>query len=325
MTSRAPQPIYAAMARRVTPALTGAAHQLSTRFATIRAVPENASPPNTSASAPLVAALRHVLRPLARLMLARGITFPFVSELLKQVLVEVAERQFQIDGKRQTDSRISLLSGVHRKDVRRLRRTSSEDSEETPESVSLGAQLAAVWTTSARFTDRHGRPKPLPRLASAGGDVSFESLVASVSKDIRSRAVLDEWIRLGVAHVDERDRVILDADAFIPEAGFEEKAFYLGHNLHDHAAAAAHNVLGEKPAFLERSVHYDALSARSVAEIATLARDAGMAAAKAVSRRAIELERKDAKLPARHRITFGLYFYSTPVAPSEEPSKAPRK
>ena len=79
------------------------------------------SPPSNPPPA-LVKALRQALRPLLHVMLARGITLPYLAELIKSLLVEVAERDFQLDGKPVTDSRISLLSGVHRKDVNRLRR-----------------------------------------------------------------------------------------------------------------------------------------------------------------------------------------------------------
>ena len=57
---------------------------------------------------------------------------------------------------------------------------------------------------------------PLPRLASQGGGASFESLAARVSKDIRSRPMLDELLRLGVVYLDDRDRVVLNVEAFVP-------------------------------------------------------------------------------------------------------------
>lgn len=274
----------------------------------------NAAAPGGAPPQALVRALRRVLRPLVRLMLARGVTFPFLAELLKGLLVEVAEREFALEGRPQTASRLSLLSGVHRKDVRRLRRGAAAQAETMPAAISLGAQLVAAWLTTARLCDRRGRPRPLARAASAGGEASFEALVARVSKDIRARSVLDEWLRLGIAHLDERDRVCLNAEAFVPARGFEEKAFYFGQNCHDHAATAVSNLLASGPPRLDRSVHYDALAAASAAELEKLATRAGMAALKAINRRAMRLERGDARRPGpRHRINFGVYFYAEPA------------
>ena len=270
---------------------------------------ENAAP-----SRALIRALLQVLYPLVRFMLTKGVTYPFLADLLKGVFVEAADREFRIADRPQTDSRISLLTGVHRKDVRRLRKAVQEPGEATPAAVSLGSQLVAAWTGLAQFLDQDGHPLPLPRLASSAGELSFEGLVAGVSKDIRSRAVLDEWLRLGVVRIDDQDRVVLNIEAFVPQKGFEEKMFYFGHNLHDHAAAAAHNVLGESPPFLERSVHYDALGPTSIRALAELAERAGMQAALTINRKAMELEKRDAASEEpKQRITFGIYFYSAPA------------
>jgi hypothetical protein len=272
------------------------------------------STPPMTAPAALVRALRHLLRPLVRLLVARGVTYTMLGDLLKQLYVEVAERDFSLGGARPTDSRVSLLSGVHRKDVRRLRDAAPAQEGAVPEAVALGAQLVSAWTTRREFLDSKGKPRPLPRLASQGGTRSFESLVAGVSKDIRPRSVLDEWLRLGVVSLDADDRVVLRTAAFVPRSGFDEMAFYLGHNVHDHLAAATHNLLAEGEPFMERSVHYDALGERSVEELAALAGRAGMDALNQVNRKAIACEARDGKEPPapRRRMTFGVYFYSTP-------------
>jgi hypothetical protein len=264
----------------------------------------------------LVAALRRLLQPLVRLLTAQGITYPMLADLLKQVYVEVAVRDFRLEGEAPTDSRVTLLTGVHRKDVKRLRTPGEPQPEAMPEMVALGSQLAAVWTTRRDLRDRKGRPRPLPRLASQGGARSFEGLVASISKDIRARPLLDEWLRLGVVKIDEQDRVVLRSAAFVPSRGFDEKAFYLGHNLHDHIAAAGHNVQGEGPPFLERSVHYQGLDAASVAGIKELAERAGMEAVQSVYRESKEHETRDRKSASpKQRLTFGIYFYSEPSTP----------
>ena len=144
-----------------------------------------------------------------------------------------------------------------------------------------------------------------------GGERSFEGLVAGISKDIRARSVLDEWLRLGVAEIDAEDRVVLRSDAFVPSRGADEKAFYFGHNLHAHLSAAAHNMQGAAPPFLERSVHYEGLQAPSVAALAGLAEKAGMRAVQAVFGKAKECEVRDRKAAGeKQRITFGVYFYS---------------
>lgn len=270
------------------------------------------------ASATLISALQHMLRPLVRLLLANGVGYSTMVETLKSVFVRVAEEEFRIAGKAQTDSRISLLTGVHRKDVKRLRNGSAAPLRQS-EHASLSAQLFALWTGTPGYLDVSGQPKPLPRLAGKADGPSFESLVVSVSKDIRPRAVLDEWLRIGAAELDLDDCVRLNTEAFIPKKGIEEKLYYFGHNMHDHMAAVTHNLTGGTPPFLDRCAYYGQLSEASVADLAAAAQKAGMQALQGVNRSAMELKAADSGKPdARHRMTFGIYFYSAEEKPARD-------
>lgn len=261
-------------------------------------------------SSSLISAVRHMLRPLVKLLLMHSITYPFLSNLLKSIYVEVAAEEFRLQGKPQTDSRISLLSGVHRKDVKYLHPDRIQE-QTIPPTVSLSAKLVKLWTSDPQHLDETGRHRPLPKLMSEGGGASFEGLVNSVSKDIRSRVILDEWLRTGMAKIDAEGRVCLNTEASFMESDFDEKAYYIGQNLHDHLSAASHNLDGLQPPLLERSVHCNKLTAESLAELDALATSLGKQALDAVNQRAAELKARDADKPdARHRMNFGIYFFS---------------
>jgi hypothetical protein len=256
----------------------------------------------------VLTALQRVMKPLVRLALAQGINYQMLLETLKLVFVQVAEEEFKLSQREQTDSRISLLTGLHRKDVHRLR--DQPESTQTTSLVTLGSQLVGLWISDADFVDAEGKPKPLARLASVGGNVSFDRLVARVSKDIRARPVLDEWLRIGVAYLDENDRVCLNNEAFVPSEGFEEKLFFFQQNIHDHAAATAHNLMNLTPPMLERCVYYDSLTLEAINELKVLAEHHGMTALKAVNARAIELQTESQNnANANQRFTYALYFY----------------
>lgn len=262
----------------------------------------------------LLAAIHRILRPLVRVMLAHEITLPTAIELLKRVFVEVADRDFRLDQKASTDSRISLITGVHRKDVKRLRELPHVEAN-LPPGISLSAQIVAAWISSDEWRDEHGQPRPLPRLSRKGKDGSFENLVASISQDIRPRSVLDEWLRLGVVEINDEDEVRLMTDAFIPKEGLEEKIAYYGHNLGDHAAAAADNVLGTTRPWFERSVHHDTLSEEQVEQLRLRAADLGMQMLTKLHSQADALRRAEARSPKAgdeitKRFTCGIYFYS---------------
>ena len=266
------------------------------------------STPVPTASPALVRAVQHLLRPLVRLLLAHQLTFRFISELLKTVYVEMANKEFAIQGKRQTTSRLSLLTGIHRKDVKRLLEADFPGYVPPP-TVSLGARLVARWISASEFLDKEGHARPLRRLSDSPDAPSFEQLVASVSKDIRARSVLDEWSRLGVVEVDEDGWIRLIVDAFVPVKGFEEKAHYFGRNLHDHIEVGVNNLQSQAAPTLERSVHYRELSEASIEELSDLGEELGMQTLRALNRRAQELQNLDVrKTGPRFRMNFGMYF-----------------
>ena len=107
----------------------------------------NAAPP-----AVLVRALRRLLRPLVRMLVTHQITYPLLTNWLKAIYVEVADKDFSLPSRAQTISRVSLLTGVHRKDVKRLR-GEVPGADAIPAAVSLGAQLVATRLGEEEISD----------------------------------------------------------------------------------------------------------------------------------------------------------------------------
>lgn len=258
------------------------------------------------------AAISLVLRPLVRILLSSGISYQSFCESVKTTYIEVADEEFKLDSKPQTDSRISLLTGINRREVTRIR---NEHKLSLPQNSSMSALLLSIWSGNAEYLDDKGLPVPLPRLAGNGEDKSFEQLVQSISKDFRPRVVLDEWLRQGIVTLDDDDRVHLRIDAFVHPQDLEEKHYYFGQNIHDHLAATAHNLSGAQPPFLERCVFYDKLTEKSCAELAEHSNIVGMVALHSFNKRAAELQKQDqGSQDAIHRTNFGLYHYSEPEA-----------
>jgi hypothetical protein len=276
----------------------------------------NATPPPTGRIDPvdndpmLLRAAAYLLRPLVRLLIAKGVTYPTLSELLKRVYLHVAKEDFAMPRQRLTDSRISLLTGLHRKDVKRLREE-PVDALETPRMVTWGSRLVSLWLSLPEYRDASGEPRPLPRLSSQGDETSFESLAARVTRDIGGRAILDELVRNRVARIDQDDRVHLETKAFIPREDSHKKLHYFASNLHDHLSAAVHNMLDRAPPLMERSVDVAHLSDASMRALEELAEAQGMKALVAVNQAAQSMVAADREqIPAETgRVRFGVYFH----------------
>jgi len=259
--------------------------------------------------------LVRMLRPLVRLLIRSGLTFPALVDLLRELYVNVAEYDFILPGKVQTDSRVSLLTGIHRKEVARLRGAGAPVSV-VPVALSRTSKIIAKWLASPAYTDKGGRPRPLWRGSERKGEPSFETLVASVTRDVHPRAVLDEWMDRNLVTTDAQGRIVLVEAGFIPHDDSDQKLYYFGRNLHDHVAACVANVLGNQPPFLERAVHYDGLSEDLAKTLEQQSRDRAMGLLQEMNKAAHGACETDQG--GNWRWNFGVYVFREEIA--EEPT-----
>ena len=202
----------------------------------------------------ITSAVLRLLRPLVRILLRHGIPHGTFSELAKWVYTDVASREFGIAGRKQTVSRVSILTGLTRKEVKRLMEIPSMQDVVHAERYHRAARVIGGWLKDSRFTDEQNQPRPL---SMDDGEKGFAALVKAYSGDIPVRAILDELERVGVVQK-SKGGVRLLSRGYIPKAGRLEKIHILGEDAHDLMASIDHNLV-EPPseAFLQRKVFYD--------------------------------------------------------------------
>lgn len=278
-----------------------------------------------------------LMAPVATWLLRHGVAYPAFAEAMKLVFLDAARGELDAAcserGAAQTaitQSALSMLSGVHRKDVRAL----SDVQQAVPGTsrVSLPSQVFTRWLTDKRYRAVNGTPRALLRTAPAPGTKnsrrrSFEGLCRELSNDVHPRAVLDELLRLGQVVLDG-DQVKVAAQAFIPAAQLDEMNALFSANAADHMAAAVNNISFEGPKFLEQSVFADGLTAESVNLLHSVARQAWASAFASMVSQARERVEADAALDdqglAPMRMRFGVYFYNEAVVgPARVPLKKP--
>ena len=263
--------------------------------------------------------LRVLFRPIVRLSIAHGVKFQQLAELLKVVSLDVAETDLRAEGRRANASLLSVVTGLHRKDVNRLIR--QRDEPEPSAGPSIESQVFTRWMTDAAFLDAHGRPRPLLRTGTPGPqDASFEALARSITSDVHPRAILESLQRLGMIAVDARDRVSLVIDRFVPSTELSQLLAFLRDNNHDHLAASVANAMGRAPPFLEQSLFADGLRAESVARLQERARETWLRLMREFVPLAERMVADDAAGGAdapgsASRVRLGLYFYSDLHAP----------
>jgi len=281
-------------------------------------------------------ALAQVMQPLARLMIGHGLQLASAVELLKKALVDESVMAFGPTDKASTDSRVSLLTGVHRKDVRRLRQVQAMPELVTP-MLPVAANVVARWISDPRFLNADQSARALARTPKKGvqGEVDFSTLVLEVSRDVGARAVFDELERLGVVDLREDGYVSLKTVAFVPKDGMQESFHFLGANVSDHLAAAEHNLSPNRlsPAKLEQCAFVADVSEVQVRELEQRARQLWAVALQQFLQTAtVAEERSKGEVGPKYRVRFGTYFFdslqasSTSTVLSENvSSKRPRK
>ena len=280
-------------------------------------------------SAAAVDAVLAVLRPLARVAIDHGVQFSQLEELVKRAMVEavMAATAARPGAPAVPISRLSAMTGIHRKEVKRLAEATdlaAVRAEQTPAS-----ELFTRWVTDRAWQDAEGRPLVLPRRASDDRP-SFERLSHAVTTDVHPRTLLDELRRLDLVAIDERtDEVELRRDAFVPVGQVADLLAFLGGNVGDHLAAARENIAAVLRAssgvpaphapFVEQALFGDGLSAQTVAEAGERARaywgELMRTLAPALQR--MEDDDRASGRPADHRLRIGLYCYSEPLTTRE--------
>lgn len=238
-----------------------------------------------------------LLAPLARLLVARGILFPELTERLKAHYVNAAKTI--ADGK-VTDSRLSVLTGLQRRDITRLR--GIDQKVRRPNHL---ARLVALWLTQPEY-QAAGRAMELPK---NGAEPSFEALARMVRKDVHPRTMLDTLLATQTIAFDiETQMVKLLKTSYQPLSGSEDQLAYLAQNLGDHMSAATLNVTSDDPPFFERAVHYSNLTASQVSLLENDYRAGQMALFEEISQKAARMQ-KSSEEPDRFRFRAGGYFY----------------
>ncbi|HSD09365.1 MAG TPA: DUF6502 family protein [Candidatus Binatia bacterium] len=273
----------------------------------------------------LVGALIEMVRPLVKRLLALGVPFGRVESRLRELFVEIAEAELALPGRRQTDSRIALVTGINRKEVRRIRSADRHTGAPRSFSMNQAVSLISRWRTDPQTSDRSGRPRPLPYQAVRGA--SFMKLARKVTGDLAPRILLDELVRSGAAEIRPGDVVVLKGDAYVPKAEPAEKLEILAEDPAELVETILRNILAEESDRLfQRKVYFDNLGSDAAERIRAEMRREGERFLRRVDRLLARYDRdRNPKAPGgeRHYAGLGVYFFDEKPA-ADRGSGVPR-
>jgi len=266
----------------------------------------------------LEGAVATLLRPLFRVLLRRSMSFLAFEEIAKRTFVDVAMKDFAIEGKHPSISRAAILSGLTRKEVSRLLAVSGPDESGEGERYNRASRVLTGWLRDAAFIDANGMPRLLPE----DGEKSFAELVRRYSGDVPARAVLDELVRVGAVLKRPDGRVELLARAYVPSSSVDEKLAILGSDVADLIDTIDHNIEthGEPPRF-QRKVMYHRIPASAVPAFRRLSAMQAQALLERMDRWLMDHDtglQTDAPAPRAARLGLGIYYFEELFEPSAD-------
>jgi hypothetical protein len=190
-----------------------------------------------------------MVRPLARFCVSRGVKFQDFIQLSKAAFVSAAKEKLAHEGKEISHSRVGIMTGLQRPEVKRLL---SNKPEKQPKDIIT--RILGQWERDRRFLDGRKRPRPLEAQSKTG---EFAKLVRAVSKDLNPHTVRYELERLGFIKV-EGGRVHLIQPEYILKGEPEQTLRFVSEDVQDLLVA------GEENAFVSSDIpnlhartHYD--------------------------------------------------------------------
>jgi len=177
----------------------------------------------------LLAAYRHLLTPLVRILLRNGISYLEFAEVARQVFVDVAGRDFTLPKRKISLSRIAIMTGLSRKEVARLVREGTQLRRIAHESKqSRVGRVLQGWYTDSEFTGPYGVPLDL-KFDDGPKRATFSELVRRYSGDMPARAMFDELLRVGAIRIEAESNLIrVLSRSYIPEKLDAENVMHFG-------------------------------------------------------------------------------------------------
>ncbi len=257
---------------------------------------------------PFDSALAALLAPLAQAMVAHGVTIGTATEAMKKALLTAA---LETSAEPLSDSKASLLTGIHRKDVKRLRDPESDVAEKR--SCNAAALVISYWATSPEFQDNSGSPRDLHR---KGDDDSpgFDELVRHARVDMAPGTVLQTLVDQNIVQLQPDGAFRLLTHAFLPSGGSAEQVAAYQATLSAHLTVATQNLLADQDTLrnFDRAVRYSHLSPASIEELRETSSQRAQALLQDINALARKLQDRDQDGDHRGRFAMGAYVLPSP-------------
>ena len=254
-----------------------------------------------------LAALRLLFRPVARIMLRAGLNWRELTDVIKATYVEVATEDFGIRGRPTNVSRVAILTGLTRREVRRLRNLLQEASPEVFNRMNYATRVLSGWHQDEDFLGADGKPL---QLNATGDSKSFEALCEKYSGDVAATTMLKELKHVGAVEQDADGKLTVRMRTYMPALMDPERMLSSGSVLEDMGYTVAYNLhrSDKDPGRFERRATNTRMPAKALPQFRHFVELEGQAFLEKVDAWLTEHEVKDGDDSKTIRLGLGTYW-----------------
>jgi hypothetical protein len=219
----------------------------------------------------LAKAVKSILKPLISIVIRHGIAYGTFAEWVREVYVTAAINELERTDQKQTVTNISTLTGLNRKEAKRLLEPRASENDDSDYRFNRAARVITAWQTDSRFCTKSGIPKILIRGANA--EDSFDQLVKDYSGDMTPVSLLQLLESAGCISIDDK-KIKLIKTAYIPQGNATsiEKINILGNDVYELISTINHNLYAhENDLRFQRKVFNTLLNSNDLQEFKSLA------------------------------------------------------
>lgn len=261
----------------------------------------------------LLATFRVLLNPLVRILLRQGISYAEFAEVAKAVYVETAIKDFKVTGRKATRTRIAVITGLTRKEVKRVIDEAVRERYELKTSYNRLGRVLVGWHTDPEFIGPYGMPLELQYESSEPTDITFTQLVKKHSGDMSPRSIVDELIRVEAVQEGEGGWLKVLRRDYIPESQGLHNFERTGNVIRNFVNTVDFNMTKSAPGKgrFERTVYAnDGLRLEDVQKFDTYLRERSQALLEEIDNWITKLPQpKDGEHVERVKTGLGIYHY----------------
>ncbi len=185
-----------------------------------------------------------ILTPLIRILLRNGVSYGNFADIARKIYVDVGFEEAARQGQKTTISNVSIITGITRKEVKRLKDALGFDTDRSLKKFNRIVRVLSGWQHDEEFLDPDHEPLDLML---EGEAASFTRLVRRYSGDMPVVAMLNALRDSGNIRILDNGLIQLVNPNYLPETDSEQKLNILGIDTAEFIETIDHNLSVSDP------------------------------------------------------------------------------